>query len=260
VQINIFLNSLLQIPKLKAIFDRDVKYSNLSDIINSIYLYKNKIKVVDITNFKLLKPDISYTNIPHMIRRLYKITMNILFTEQQIDEFKGGGISQSIINFRLYGAQDKNAHVFTDCKKYFYLYDMPQYKYSIIDTINIFVILNSTKSNDNKIIELFNYLINNTYYINILYTDKKTDFNISYNNYFVENRFLKLGKINKYKCMSGVGSLIKNGFKITLDKLDNIFNKFDTNNNILNESSKNKYFYKYLKYKYKYHNLKKYLL
>jgi hypothetical protein len=276
-KINIFLNNI--------IYDKSI-----TNIINKKYIVDKKLNIENYNNNLDILNDLKYDDIPKKFLRIYKLIMNRLFTIQNLKNisstygneleeqnfsklnFVTNNIIPQISSFRYYVTQDHKIHILSDCKKNFAMYETSNYKYAIIDTLNIFNILLSTNSSNNtKLIILANYLLNYTYSLNKLnknITIEKSDIQTN-----IDIKLKKVSHTNIFKCISkSAGYLfgikpnnknIKKYFKHFNKKKDLLYNNNDTFNNSENEEDpemsggRDLYYYnKYLKYKKKYLSLK----
>ena len=233
--------------------------------INPKIFIKNK-KIIDKTQIEnnktnILKDNIIYDNLSHTLRRIYKLITNSLYNDDIINIiFKNqiGGqeyIKKKYIkSFLYYPHQDQKKHAIKDCG-YIQIEEYPQILLEVINDTKIilelcltkFYNINNNESIINAIIDIYNILINDIFYmsdinldtqVSIKNNDKK-DFSI------LDSRYLNCMKEN-----------------ITITNQKNDLSQIFTDSNskiIINLSKKiqnyiniNKYKYKYKIYKTKY--------
>jgi hypothetical protein len=224
-------------------------------------------------------------NIRESLTNYNKEIDNKVFTEFNFNET----IKPQISSFRYYVTQDHKIHILSDCKENYKFYETGNYKHAIIDTLNILNILLSTRNDNNtKLILLANYLLNYTY---SLFDDTKYKIiEISDTPSDIDKKLKNVSTFTQIKCIAKstnyiLGNIpssknIKKYFKAFETKKDllyantNSFNDLSeldiqridetvksdniTQNVINNEMMGGYYYKKYLKYKQKYIELKKY--
>jgi hypothetical protein len=192
----------------EKISDKNVNNNILKKESNKLIIDINKIS----SNQSNILQNIKYENLSHSLRRLYKLTTNYLYNDNIIERIysqNGGGVySQNNINtkryyidsFLYYPLQNKEKHKTKDCgyvliKKnpYFFIQ-------TVIDTKTILELcltefykynINPTKENAKEsITKIYNYLINNTFYLKDL-KETNNDSNDSSNFFDINKCMLK---------------------------------------------------------------------
>lgn len=232
-QINILLNDLIIVKgKKQTNFEKYInkKYIIITEKNNKIIGKNINITEKNIPDFFL--EDIKYDSFPTKIRRVYKMTMNYLFTYQElnkIDKIKENPTINlhkqfvpPIINFRYYLNQNHDRHMMGDCEIFYdKLYSVNIYKYVVIDSANIINILLNTKNTKlQKIINLYNYLINYTYHCEEKFIDNQI--------IDLETNFKSDFKIeNVFTCKKDIAAFIIFNYNPvnTLDYINKIINK-----------------------------------
>jgi hypothetical protein len=147
-------------------------------IINSIYIKKNMFKdkllydkIIINKYADIFQDGITYDRFPHNLTRLYKLVMNYLYSLYNLNKMeilKGGGSRYPYIKlFLYYPNQDSAVHGIKDCrgileKDYG---DKQLYNWAINDTANILTLMLSAKDVKEGVVNLYNHLMNTTYYI-----------------------------------------------------------------------------------------------
>jgi len=152
--------------------------SSDTDIISNIYIEKKILKkkilyqkIIDNNYRDIFRSGVTYDKFPHNLTRLYKLVMNYLYSLYNLNKMellKGGENRYPYIKlFLFYPNQDSTVHGIKDCKgilKKDYN-DKQLYNWAIHDTANILAILLFTKDIKEGITNLYNHLMNTTYYI-----------------------------------------------------------------------------------------------
>ena len=242
--------------------------------INPSLLEKNKIKIDKLNELKnkVLVDNIIYDDLSHNLRRVYKLLMNSLFNDDVLQKIskiqKGGDIKRKYIkSFLFYPHQDKDKHAIKDCG-YIQLDNYQSiFYYAFQDTKFIVnfcfdaIFNNNTTPITNLITEMYNFLMNNTFYMSLddikdkvsLANKDKIEFKNSHKDFI--------------KCMKENVVMGVSGFNIKFNKFFSDLNSKNTNlilkrteelnsSDMSKNSEKYKYKYKYLKYKNKYILLK----
>ena len=212
-------------------------------IINNIYLekkvYKDKIlynKIISNKYTDIFRDGITYDKFPHNLTRLYKLVMNFLYSLYNLNkmEILKGGYSNKYpyINlFLYYPNQDSTVHGIKDCrgileKDYG---DKQLYKWAITDTANILSILLTTTDVKEGITNLYNHLMNTTYYIPpnyLLLVGKKDNpiVNDIYNNIELYQKNLHKGRKSFLLCAKENISLVAKGFNLGIKDVMDFMN------------------------------------
>ena len=238
----------------------------LFDKINpNIFISKKKeIDKTKIENNKtnILKNNIIYDNLSHTLRRIYKLITNSLYNDDIINIiFKNqiGGqeyIEKKYIkSFLYYPHQDQKKHAIKDCG-YIQIEEYPQILLEVINNTqkilelcltNYYNINNNNQSILNAIIDIYNILINDIFYMSDINLDTQISIknNDKKNFSIFDSRYLNCMKEN-----ITITNQINNINQIFTDSNSKTINNLSEK--IQNYTNINKYKQKYKIYKTKY--------
>lgn len=147
-------------------------------IINAQFIEKKMVtsninydKIIQNKYRDIFKLGITYDMFPHNLTRLYKLVMNYLYSLYNLNKMetlKGGDNKYPYVKlFLYYPNQDSVIHGIKDCrgileKDYG---DKQLYQWAINDTANILEMMLSSTDVKEGIVQLYNHLMNQTYYI-----------------------------------------------------------------------------------------------
>jgi len=201
-------------------------------IINNIYLekkmLKDKILYHKIITYKyadIFRNGITYDKFPHNLTRLYKLVMNFLYSLYNLNKMellKGGNNKYPYIHlFLYYPNQDSTIHGIKDCKGILEkdYGDKQLYTWAVNDTANILTIMLSSIDIREGIINLYNHLMNTTYYIppnNLKLIGKKDNFIVNdiYNKIELYQHNLNKGRKSFLLCAKENISLVAKQFNL----------------------------------------------